>query len=229
MHGHEHASAEGAESTDETEPSLVEHWESRYSERERLWSGRVDAVLESVAAGLEPGGALDVGCGEGGDVLWLAERGWHALGVDVSPTAVARARAEAAARGLPEGGARFLAGDFLEVAPTLAGLGLAPVELATASFLHSKVGFPREEVLRAARDLVAPGGRMLLTSHAEQHADRHGGPAERLEPADEIRAAGLDAPGLTIELAELRLRDGVTRAGEPHVFEDLVVLARREA
>lgn len=52
-------------------------------------------------------------------------------------------------------------------------------------------------------------------------------PPARLEPADEIRAAGLDGADWTIELAEIRTREGTTREGAPHVFEDAIVLARR--
>ncbi|WP_435850759.1 hypothetical protein [Streptomyces tibetensis] len=33
--------------------------------------------------GLAPGDALDLGCGEGGDGLWLAGRGWHVTAVDI--------------------------------------------------------------------------------------------------------------------------------------------------
>lgn len=46
-------------------------WEQRYSASGSLWSGRVNAVLADIAAGLKPGRALDIGSGEGADVLWL--------------------------------------------------------------------------------------------------------------------------------------------------------------
>lgn len=72
------------------EVTTPEAWEERYTASERIWSGRVNAVLAEIAAGLEPGAALDLGCGEGADVIWLAERGWRAAGVDVSATAVQR-------------------------------------------------------------------------------------------------------------------------------------------
>ncbi len=83
---------------------VKQHWEDRYAERDRIWSGRVNAHLERVAAPLPPGGrALDLGCGgEGGDSLWLAEHGWKVLGVDISDTALGRAAAEAEARGLTD-------------------------------------------------------------------------------------------------------------------------------
>jgi SAM-dependent methyltransferase len=46
------------------------------------------------------GDVLDVGCGEAAVSLYLAERGFTTVGLDLSPTAIDLARAEAASRGL---------------------------------------------------------------------------------------------------------------------------------
>ena len=67
-------------------------WEERYASVEQLWSGRPNDWLPELAAGWTPGSALDIGCGEGDDALWLAARGWEVTGVDLSPTAVGRLR-----------------------------------------------------------------------------------------------------------------------------------------
>ena len=77
-----------------------EHWEQHYGERDRVWSGRVNLRLVEVVSTLEPGRALDLGCGEGADACWLAERGWTVVAVDISDTALQRAAAEADTRGL---------------------------------------------------------------------------------------------------------------------------------
>jgi len=66
-----------------------------------VWSGRVNAVVSEVASTLVPGDALDLGCGEGGDAIWLAGHGWRVTAVDVSQTAVARARVAGQATGIP--------------------------------------------------------------------------------------------------------------------------------
>jgi ubiquinone/menaquinone biosynthesis C-methylase UbiE len=50
-------------------------WEDHYGERDRVWSGHVNVRLAEVAGSLTPGRALDLGCGEGGDAMWLAEHG----------------------------------------------------------------------------------------------------------------------------------------------------------
>src|SRR3954463_7895162 len=73
-------------------------WDSRYSERNgALWSGHPNGRLVAEAARLSPGRALDIGCGEGADAIWLARRGWTVTAVDNSHVAVGRA-GEAAER-----------------------------------------------------------------------------------------------------------------------------------
>ena len=73
-------------------------WDTRYSERDGArWSGRPNGRLLAEAASLTPGQALDVGCGEGADAIWLARSGWTVTAIDISEVAVTRAR-EAAER-----------------------------------------------------------------------------------------------------------------------------------
>ncbi|HYN97920.1 MAG TPA: FAD-dependent oxidoreductase, partial [Pilimelia sp.] len=73
-------------------------WEERYRAKPTIWSGRPNAQLVAEAGGLPPGRALDVGCGEGADAVWLAERGWHVTAVDIATTALERAAAAAGPR-----------------------------------------------------------------------------------------------------------------------------------
>ena len=75
-----------------SEAQAVE-WDARYSERDgAMWSGRPNGRLVAEVAQLTPGRALDVGCGEGADAIWLARRGWTVTAIDVSDVAVRRAR-----------------------------------------------------------------------------------------------------------------------------------------
>ncbi|WIB78724.1 class I SAM-dependent methyltransferase [Curtobacterium sp. MCPF17_002] len=203
--------------------SARDWWEARYSERDGIWSGRVNAVLASVADTLRPGRALDLGCGEGGDVVWLAGQGWDATGIDLSVTALERGSRAAVASGLEERTA-FVAADLARW--TTAAL----FDLVTASFLQSwPVAIPREAVLRRATDFVAPGGHLLVTAHA---APPHGDLPEELRayrfptPAEDLAALGLDATWEVLA-AELRPRTASTPEGEPHEVVDSVVLVRR--
>lgn len=207
-------------------------WESRYAERDGVWSGRVNAVLASVAGSLPTGRALDLGCGEGGDVVWLAERGWEAVGLDISVTALTRASAAAARAGV---GARtaFVAADLADWTTA------ARFDLVTASFLHSwSAEIPRDAILRRAAGFVAPGGRLLVTAHA---APPHGDTPESMRghgfptPDGDLAALGLDrepengsAIGTweVLEAAE-RPRVGRTPDGHEHPTVDSVVLVRR--
>lgn len=55
----------------------------------RLWSP--SRFLEQCAERMNPGLAVDLGCGSGRDVVMLAARGWRVWGIDVLPEALERA------------------------------------------------------------------------------------------------------------------------------------------
>ncbi|MDP9797385.1 SAM-dependent methyltransferase [Catenuloplanes nepalensis] len=75
-------------------------WEKHY--RGRQAGGRVNPLLAEVAAPLPPGTALDLGCGAGGDTIWLARQGWQVTAVDIAHTAIDRLRTHAAELGLAD-------------------------------------------------------------------------------------------------------------------------------
>ena len=95
-HGHEHTEQQAMEMF---EPPA---WEERYSGEEKIWSGQPNAQLVAEVSGLAPGTALDVGCGEGGDVIWLAQQGWKVTGADFSANGLARAAGHAVDAGVAE-------------------------------------------------------------------------------------------------------------------------------
>ena len=74
-------------------------WDERYRSQHRVWSGRPGEVLVELTSDLPAGRALDAGCGEGADAVWLAGRGWRVTAVDLSSVALARGAEEAAALG----------------------------------------------------------------------------------------------------------------------------------
>jgi 2-polyprenyl-3-methyl-5-hydroxy-6-metoxy-1,4-benzoquinol methylase len=132
-------------------------WDNRYNEGERIWSGKPNAQLVAEVAGLEPGSALDVGSGEGGDAIWLAEQGWQVTGVDISKVALARAAEHARERGVT---VEWLHTDLTEVAPA------TKFDLVTAHFFHLQGPGQIELLHRRLASAVAPGGTLLIVGHS---------------------------------------------------------------
>ena len=198
------------------------HWEERYAEDDRVWSGRVNATTAAVVSTLAPGTALEIGCGEGADAVWLAEHGWTVTAVDVSASAVARAAAEARARG------REI--DF-RAADAVGGLPRGEFDLVVSSFLHSwEPDFPRIEILRDALTQVARGGRMLAVSHAAPPPWARELPADHppmRTPAEELALLDLDPDQWEVEKAELRRREVQDPDGNPAHLDDGILLLRR--
>ncbi|MFJ5880111.1 FAD-dependent oxidoreductase [Kitasatospora cineracea] len=179
----------------------VEFWEKRYGESEQIWSGRPNASLTVQAAGLAPGRALDLGCGEGGDAIWLAKQGWQVTAVDISQVALERAAARAAVEGVADR-VDWQRVDLAHAFPS------GGYDLVSAQFLHSPAEFPRERVLRRAAAAVAPGGTLLITSHAASPA-KHDHPHPDMHfptPEEMLAALRLDPSDWTVELAEEHAR-----------------------
>jgi hypothetical protein len=81
------------------EPHSAEDWDEFYS-GEQIWSGNPNGALLAEVAELSPGRALDVGCGEGADSVWLARQGWQVTALDISAKAVERTEALAPEAGV---------------------------------------------------------------------------------------------------------------------------------
>lgn len=136
----------------------AQYWERHYGQRGRIWSGRVNAQLARIAGDLPAGRALDLGCGEGGDAVWLAEHGWQVTAVDVSDTALARAAGEAQERGVADRIA-FERHDLSESLPD------GRFDLVSAQFLQSPIAMDRAGLLRRAAGAVAEGGLLVIVDH----------------------------------------------------------------
>lgn len=199
----------------------AEAWELRYAEQPQRWSGNANATLVDVVAALTPGRAVDLGCGEGADAIWLARNGWTVLGVDISDTAVSRAQGAALEAGV-DGRAAFEARDLATWEPS------GEVDLVTASFFHSREDLPRTQILRRVAAHVAPGGHLAIVSHAAPPPwSEHAHHDELLLSADgEIAALGF-GDDWEIVLAEHRERVAVAPDGTTSKLEDVAVLLRR--
>lgn len=113
----------------------------------RRWTADVDDVDRRVLARAQAA-VLDVGCGPGRHVRSLAERGAIAMGIDVTPSAIAAARKR---------GADVLCRDVFDRVP-------AAGRWRTALLLDGNIGIGGRptQLLARVRQLLIPGGRMLV-------------------------------------------------------------------
>jgi SAM-dependent methyltransferase len=118
-------------------------------------------VVEEVSA-MEPGRALDLGCGTGTNVLWLAQHGWTAVGVDRSATAIESARRKADWTA----SAMFAEGDVTRLAE-LEIDGPFDLVLDIGCF-HGLPAGRRDAYVREVARVASPGGRMLMFAHGQR-------------------------------------------------------------
>ncbi|MFE2843245.1 class I SAM-dependent methyltransferase [Streptomyces scopuliridis] len=197
-------------------------WEDFYRAKDAVWSGNANPILVREVTGLASGTALDLGCGEGADAIWLARGGWRVTAVDVSSTALDRAAGHAAAAGVADRidwqrhdlGLSFPTGAF---------------DLVSAQFLHSPVEIPRDRILRSAASAVAPGGTLLVAGHAgwPSWADDDT-PGFHFPTTEEVLAA-LDLPAgqWRVERQETLERSLSAPDGRPGTRTDNLLRVRR--
>jgi 2-polyprenyl-3-methyl-5-hydroxy-6-metoxy-1,4-benzoquinol methylase len=224
-----HVAAEGSTlmSQHEHEPDEAEaaamfeppSWEERYSGEQKVWSGNPNPQLVAEASALTPGTALDVGCGEGGDVIWLARQGWKVTGADFSANGLARAAQHAEEAGV--------AGrtDWWQVDARAFDAGGRSYDLVTTHFLHPPDG-GMVEVTRRLAQAVAPGGHLLVVGHAPSGVFTHLSTSHRnamFLAEDLLPALPDDFEALVVEQRPRTMaRDGVIVE-----VEDATLLARR--
>jgi SAM-dependent methyltransferase len=138
------------------EESGAEFWDALYASREPDSSRDPNPQLAAEAGDLAPGFALDVGCADGCDAGWLAERGWRVTAVDVSNVALDRARA--ATPKLAER-IEWLQADLREWTPAA-----STYDLVSAHFVHF-LPDERAVVFRRLAAAVRPRGTLLIVGH----------------------------------------------------------------
>jgi SAM-dependent methyltransferase len=194
----------------------TQFWEKMYRSRNQVFSGAPNGVLVTEVTDLLPGRALDVGCGEGADALWLARHGWHVTAVDISRTALQRAAAGATDL---IGSLAWVRADLTTTPPPAGAFDLVSVQYFPLS--HQ----PDHTALRGLLDAVAPGGTLLFVSHDPADlTPRHGlDPSDCYQPDDIARL--LDH-NWTVVINETRPRTAPAPAGTHHTH-DTVLRAQR--
>lgn len=213
-HDHEHAGLGDLADAEQ-------FWERHYGRSEQVWSGNANPLLVEVVGPLQPGTVLDLGCGEGGDAVWLAQQGWRVTAVDISPTALTRAAARVSAAGMSDR-VELQQHDLPDSFPG------GSFDLVSAMYLQSPVEFPRTRVLQAAARAVAPGGLLLVVEHGSVPSWSWAAPQIRF-PAPEEVLATLDLPlgQWRSERVDAPSRQSVGPGGETGTVTDNVIAVRR--
>ena len=193
-------------------------WDRIYSKRRRQALPEPSALVQWLAE-REPDARLfvDVGCGRGADVLWMAERGVPSVGLDFQPRAYQVAATRAASDERLRGNVDFWGFNLLELRQVLAVGALvarrpAPRVLMARHLVDGLGRQARERLWRSARMMTAgDGGRLYLEFLVRKGDDGYAGRhrAQRRKPARIVRE--LKAHGATIVHREVF---DVTGSGE---------------
>ncbi|MCO1577340.1 class I SAM-dependent methyltransferase [Crossiella sp. SN42] len=202
----------------------VAFWDDLYAARPAAGDPRPNSTLVDLTADLPPGLALDLGCGSGGDSLWLARRGWQVTAVDISAVATQRLADRAQSLGLGE---RLTAQshDLRDSFPS------GCFDLVSAHYLHTPFDLDRASVLRTAAHALHPGGRLLVVDHGStapwswnQDPDAH-----FPSPQEVAAELDLDPAQWAVARAESPRRVATGPGGRTAEVIDHVLLLRRAA
>ena len=188
-------------------------WDARYAGRELAWTGEANVFVVKEVAGLVPGRALDLACGEGRNAVWLARRGWSVTAVDWSAVGLAKARELGAGLDVAWVRADVLAWPAPQAA----------FDLVLVAYIHLPAA-DRADLLARAAAAVAPGGSLVLVAHdLANHAGGVGGPKDAgvLWTPEEVRVEGF-----TVTRSEVAPRHTTSRGETGTALDTVVHLVR---
>lgn len=201
----------------------AEFWDERYRSAQRVWSGNPNPQLVAEVTGRTPGRALDAGCGEGADAIWLAGQGWAVVATDISGVALERAERHALQTN-PAAAARIIwqQADLLTDPPEPGSF-----DLVSAQFIQLPPE-PRARMFGSLAAAVRGGGMLLVVGH--HPSDLTSGVPRPPMPElfytqDDI--AGLLDGSWTIDISQARPRSALTPDGAEATIHDTVLVATR--
>lgn len=174
---------------------------------------RVNPLLAEIVGDLPPGTALDLGCGAGGDALWLADRGWQVTAVDISATAVRRLAGTLVTALRMDLADEFPDGTF---------------DLVSAQYFHTPFELSRSTVLRTAAHALRPGGRLVVVDHgstAPWSWNQDPG-AHYPTPAEVFAGLALEPDTWQVERADMPRRQATGPGGQTASVVDNVLVVR---
>lgn len=192
-----------------TPEQALAFWDGRYGDDSYLFGEQPNAFLARQADRLRPGmTALAVADGEGRNGVWLARQGLAVTSTDISPRAVAKARALAARHGV-------------EVDARLADLETWdwPVEafdLVVGVFIQFAPPGMRDRLFARMKQALKPGGLLLIEGYRpEQLAYGTGGPGqvENLYTGALLRDAFGDMEGVSLASYDAEIVEGSGHVG----------------
>ncbi|GCD89886.1 bifunctional 2-polyprenyl-6-hydroxyphenol methylase/3-demethylubiquinol 3-O-methyltransferase UbiG [Nocardioides sp. LS1] len=197
------------------------YWEKHWQEAGSGGAIPPNPWLVAETADLAPGTALDAGCGEGAEAVWLAGQGWRVTAADISAEVLARAAARAGDTGA---GIDWVEADLGTWEPDTA------YDLVTTHYAHPAI--PQLAFYARIAEWVAPGGTLLVVGHLASaeaghgHGHGHQPPTEATATAERV-AALLDADRWEVVTAGEHIRTLTDRGSGAATLHDVVVRARR--
>jgi DNA-binding MarR family transcriptional regulator/SAM-dependent methyltransferase len=171
-------------------------WDERY--RGMDWPTDPDALLVELASPLQPGRAIDLGCGPGRNAVWLARLGWRVTGVDASAVGLSQAKERAAREGLA---LDLVQADLLSYTPPQAAFDL--VVVANVHFAPEERGLFFSRAVSA----VAPGGHVFVAGHHLDSFGKVGPPFPERLYTEELLTALLAPLAVDVRRHERQLED----------------------
>ena len=173
-----------------------EFWNELWADMEECGSGSDEILVDQVER-LTPGRALDIGCGTGGNAVWLAKHGWQVTALDYSVVAIEKGKRLAAEEGV---NVEFVVADASTHQPQ------RHYDLITCFYIQM---FPHQQANMLAKmsEALAPGGTFLFVSH-----DKSGPPSGW--SAEDLLS--LTTPeDIVTELSELRIEQAFVLNHDP--------------